>query len=215
MGKQQSQDKRFRQMDDFEQPTEPMSQVFLSPYFTPPYQTGIPVDQAGVPAPQFDVRPFPISGVAREDGLSRPTGTSPVYPVLPPVPGESRNGRPPGGAPPYIEPGNAKVTLPRRPRNSSFPVLVGLFFVVVELVLLLRLVFLLMGMTNNDGWVGIVNITSTVFLLPFLALSENVKIPLIYGTELYSGLLIAFALFAYGLLSRILVRFLKAVLNSR
>jgi hypothetical protein len=202
-------------MDDFEQPTEPMSQIFLSPNFTPTFQTGRPLDQKGVPAPQLDVRPFPKSGAAPMDGRNRLTGNSHVYPVLPPVPGESRNGRPPGGAPPYINPGKVKVSAPRQARNSSFPALVGLFFVAVELVLLLRLVFVLVGSTGYTGWVGVINTTSTVFLLPFLVLLENVKIPLIYGTELYSDLLIVFAIFVYGFLSRILVRFLKAVLNSR
>jgi len=92
---------------------------------------------------------------------------------------------------------------------------VGLFFVAVELFLLLRLVFLLTGSTDNTVWVGLVNTISTVFLLPFLLLLENVKIPLISGTELYTDLLIVFALFVYGLISRVLVRFLKALLNSR
>jgi hypothetical protein len=215
MSGQQSQEKRFEQMDDFEQPTEPMSQVFLSPFFVPTYQTGVPVDQKGVPAPQLDERPFPKSGIAPVDVFNRPLGTPPVYPVLPPAPYESRNGRPPGGAPPYIHPGKPEAFAPRQPRNSSFPVLVGLFFVAVELFLLLRLVFLLVGLTDNNGWVGLVNTISTVFLLPFMLLLENVKIPLLYGTELYSDLLIVFALFVYGLLSRVLVRFLKAVLNSR
>jgi hypothetical protein len=215
MRRQRSQDKRFEEMDDFDQPTEPMSQVFLSPYFAPTYQTGVPVDLNGVPAPQLEERPFPTYGVAPVDGFNRPPGTSPVYQVSPPDPLENGNGRSPGGAAPYVKPGKVKVSAPRQPRNSSFPVLVGLFFVAVELILLLRLVFVLVGLSDNTGWVGIVNITSTVFLLPFMALLENVKVPLINGTELYSNLLIVFALFVYGLLSRILVRFLKAVLNSR
>lgn len=215
MSGQRSQEKRFEKMDDFEQPTEPMSQVFLSPFFAPTHQTGVPVDQKGIPAPQLDERPFPKSGIAPIDVYNYPQGTPPVYPVLPPAPLESRNGRPPGGAQPHIDPGKAKTFAPRKPRNSSFPALVGLFFVAVELFLLLRLVFVLGGLTDSNGWVGLVNTISTVFLLPFMLLLENVKIPLLYGTELYSDLLIVFALFVYGLLSRVLVRFLRAVLNSR
>jgi hypothetical protein len=212
---QQSQENRFVQMDDFEQPTEPMSQVFLSPFSAPTYQAGAPVEQKGVPAPQLDERPFPKSGAAPVDVFNRPLGTPPVYPVLPPPPPESRNGRPHGGAPLYIHPDKPEAFAPRQPRRSSFPILVGLFFVAVELFLLLRLVFLLVGLTDNTIWVGLVNTISTVFLLPFLLLLENVKIPLLYGTELYFDLLIVFALFVYGLLSRVLVRFLKALLNSR
>ncbi|HET7640608.1 MAG TPA: hypothetical protein VFK47_17995 [Ktedonobacteraceae bacterium] len=208
---QRSQENRFEQMDDFEQPTEPMSQVFLTPFSAPTYQAGALVDQQGVPMPQLDERPFPKSGAAPVDVF----GTPPVYPVLPPAPPESSKGRPPGGAPPLILPGKPEAFAPRKPRRSSFPVLVGLFFVAVELFLLLRLVVQIIGLTDNSVWVGLVNTISTVFLLPFLLLLENVKIPLIYGTELYSELLIVFALFVYGLLSRVLVRFLKALLNSR
>jgi hypothetical protein len=214
MRKRRSQEKLFEQMDDFEQPTEPMSQVFQSPYFAPTYQTQVPLDQIGVPAPQLDVRPFPKSGAAPEDVFDHPL-TPTVYPVLPPAPHERRKGGPPGGVPPYIPPSKPEAFAPRQHRNSSFPVWVGLFFVAVELLLLLRLVFLLVGLTDNNGWIGLVNIISTVFLLPFLLLLENVRIPLLYGTELYPDLLIVFALFVYGLLSRVLVRFLKAMLNSR
>lgn len=212
---QRSQGHRFEQMDDFEQPTEPMSQVFLAPFSAPTYQAGTPVDRQGVPMPQLDERPFPQSGAAPVESFNRPLGTPAVYPVLPPAPPDSRKGRPPGGAPPLILPGKPEAFAPRKPRRSSFPILVGLFFVAVELLLLLRLVFQLTGLTDNSVWVGLVNTISTVFLLPFLLLLENVKIPLIYGTELYSDLLIVFALFVYGFLSRILVRFLKALLNSR
>ncbi|HEX9132526.1 MAG TPA: hypothetical protein VF844_09545 [Ktedonobacteraceae bacterium] len=212
---QRSQENRFEQMDDFEQPTEPMSQVFLSPFAAPTYQAGVPVDQQSVPTPQLDERPFPKSGTAPADVFNQPLGTPPGYPVLPSAPPESRKGRPPGGAPPLILPGKPEAFAPRKPRRSSFPIWVGLFFVAVELFLLLRLVVQLIGLTDNSVWVGLVNTISTVFLLPFLLLLENVKIPLIYGTELYSELLIVFALFVYGLLSRVLVRFLKALLNSR
>lgn len=212
---QRSQEHRFEHMDDFEQPTEPMSQVFLSPYSAPTYHARTPVDQQGVPTPQLDERPFPQSGAVPVEVFNRPLGTPPVYPVLPTAPPERHRGRPPGGAPPSILPGKSEAFAPRKPRRSSIPIWVGLFFVAVELFLLLRLVIQLTGLTDNSAWVGLVNTISTVFLLPFLLLLENVKIPLIYGTELYSNLLIVFALFVYGLLSRVLVRFLKALLNSR
>ena len=212
---QRSQEHRFEHMDDFEQPTEPMSRVFLSPYSAPTYQAGTPVDQQGVPTPQLDERPFPKSGAVPVEVFNRPLGAPPIYPVLPSAPPEHHRGRPAGGAPPTILPGKSEAFAPRKPRRSSFPIWVGLFFVAVELILLLRLVIQLTGLTDNSAWVGLVNTISTVFLLPFLLLLQNVKIPLIYGTELYSNLLIVFALFVYGLLSRVLVRFLKALLNSR
>ena len=99
--------------------------------------------------------------------------------------------------------------------ENSFLALVGLFFLGVELVLLLRLLFLLFGAQTSNVWVAFVYTVSTFFLLPFFLLLENVKIPLLNGTELYSDLLIVCAIFVYGLLSRILVRLLKALLNLR
>ncbi len=215
MSGQQPQEKRFECMDDFEQPTEPMSQVFLSPFSAPTYQTGASIDQKGIPAPQLDERPFPKSGAPPVDVFSQPPATPPVYPVLPPASPESRNGRPPGGALPYKHPGKLEAMVRRQPRRSIFPEMVGLFFLAVELLLLLRLVFLLFGVSASNVWVALVYTISTFFLLPFSLLLENVKIPLLSGTELYSDLLIVFALFVYGLLSRILVRFFKALLNSR
>jgi hypothetical protein len=204
MSGQQPQENRFEHMNEFEQPTEPMSQVFLSPFFAPTYQSGVPSDQKGVPAPQLDERPFPKSAIAPVDVFNYPADSLERYDV----------GRP-RGTKQHLNPGKDKAFAPRQPGNSSFPIVVGMFFVTVELFLLLRLVFVLVGLTDTNGWVGLVNTISTVFLLPFWLLLQNVKVPLISGTELYSDLLIVFALFAYGLLSRVLVRFLKAVLNSR
>ena len=191
-----------------------MAQVFLPPYAAPTFQTGASIEQNAIPAPQLDERPFPKSG-ANPVEESRSPATPPAYQVLPPVPPESRNSRPPGGAPPYLHPGKSDAFVRRQPRRSSFPALVGLFFLAVELLLLLRLLFLLFGAPTSNVWVAFVYTVSTFFLLPFLLLLENVKIPLLNGTELYSDLLIVCAIFVYGLLSRILVRCFKALLKSR
>jgi hypothetical protein len=82
-------------------------------------------------------------------------------------------------------------------------------------LLLLRLLFSLFGAPTSNMWVGFVYTVSTIFLLPFFLLLQNVRIPLINGTELYSDLLIVCAIFVYGVISRILVRFFKALLNAR
>jgi hypothetical protein len=201
-------------MSEFDEPTEPMSQVFLPPYLAPTFQTGTPNDRNIIPAPQMDERPFPKSGVNPIE-VSRTPATPPMYPVLPPAHPESRNSRPPGGAPPYAHPGKPDAFVRRQPRRNSFPALVGMFFLTVELLLLLRLLFFLFGAPSSNVWVAFVYTVSTFFLLPFFFLLENVKIPLLSGTELYSDLLIICAILLYGLLSRILVRFFKALLNSR
>jgi hypothetical protein len=201
-------------MHDFEKPTEPMSHVFLPPYSAPTFQTGALTDRRDVPAPQLDERPFPKSG-AHPVEISRSPATPPMYQVLPPTSPESHNSRPPGGVTPYEHPGKPDAFVRHHTRRNSFPALVGLFFLVVELVLLLRLLFLLFGAQTSNVWVAFVYTVSTFFLLPFFLLLENVKIPLLNGTELYSDLLIVCAIFVYGLLSRILVRLFKALLNSR
>lgn len=210
MQKQQPQDKRFEQMSDYEQPTEPMSQVILSPYSSTIPESSI--DEKDIPAPQLDERPFPKQSANPVDAFHRLPAPPPRYPVLPPAPVESLNGRPPGGVLPGIPPLVPDKAAPRKPHRSSFPVFVGFFFVIVEILLLLRLLFLLSGTSGSNVWVGLVNTLSGIFVLPFRLLLENVKIPLLYGSELYNDLLIVFALLMYVILSRILVRFLKAVL---
>ncbi len=210
MQKQQPQDKRFEQMSDYEQPTEPMSQVILSPYSSTIPESSI--DEKDIPAPQLDERPFPKQSANPVDAFHRLPASPPMYPVLPPAPVESLNGRPPGGVLPGIPPRVPDKAAPRKPHRSSFPVFVGFFFVIVEILLLLRLLFLLSGTSGSNVWVGLVNTLSGIFVLPFRLLLENVKIPLLYGSELYNDLLIVFALLMYVILSRILVRFLKAVL---
>jgi hypothetical protein len=211
MHKQQPQDNRFEQMSDYEQPTEPMSQVILSPYSSTIPGSEFSIDEKDVPAPQLDERPFPKQGANPVDAFHPLPATPYMYPVLPAAPAEGLNGRPPGGALPGMPDKSAR----RQPHRSSFPVFVRLFFVVVEIVLLLRLLFLLSGTSDSNVWIGLINTLSGIFVLPFRLLLENVKIPLLYGSELYNYLLIVFALLMYAVLSRILVRFLKAVLYSR
>ncbi len=191
-----------------------MSQVFLPPYSAPTFQTGISTDRNAIPAPQLDEVPFPKSGTHPVD-VSGLSAIPPMYPILPPATPESRNGRSPGVAPPHVYTGKPDAFVPRQTRRSSFPALVGLFFLAVEFLLLLRLLLSLFGAPISNVWVAFVYTVSTFFLLPFSLLLENVKIPLLNGTEFYSDLLIVCAIFIYGFLSRILVRFFKALLNSR
>ncbi len=211
MHKQQPQDNRFEQMNDYEQPTEPMSQVILSPHSSTIPVPEPSIDEKDLPAPRLDERPFPKQSAHPVDAFQGPPAPR-MYPVLPPVPAQGFNGRPPGGALPGIPPRVADKPAPRKPHRSSFPVFVGFFFVIVEILLLLRLLFLLSGTQDSNVWVGLVNTLSGIFVLPFRMLLENVKIPLLYGSQLYNDLLIVFALLMYVILSRILVRFLKAVL---
>ncbi len=201
-------------MHDFEEPTEPISQIFLPAYKASTFQTGISPDWNAIPAPQLDEVPFPKS---RTNPIER-SGMSeipPIYPILHPSIPDSPYAGSPGIAPPDVYTGKPDTLIQHQTRKSSFPTLMGLFFLAVEFLLLLRLVFSLFGAPISNIWVGFVYTVSTFFLLPFFLLLQNVKIPLINGTEFYSDLLIVCAIFVYGVISRILVRIFKALLNGR
>ena len=208
----------FGEMDDHDSPTEPMSQVFLSPLSsTIPFSNGVngalpnrgafptpaPYEQ---PFPQQDIPDYPQPGTFSE---------AQVYPVLPPI---STNGnyRPAGGAAP-ISSGNGSPTRskPTRPHRSTLPLWIGVFLVAVQLLLLVRFVFQLIGYSNSSFWVSLMYSVSSVFVFPFRALLYSLTSSLTIGTDLLDLLAILFAILMYGLLSRILVRFLKALLHSR
>ncbi len=159
-------------MHDFEEPTEPMSQVFLPPYSAPTFQTGISTEPYAIPTPELDEVPFPKSRANPVD-VSGLSAIPPMYPILQPATPEGRNGRPSGVAPP-MHTGKPDALVQPQTRRSSFPALVGLFFLAVEFLLLVRLLFFLFG----------------------------------------APISIVCAIFVYGFLSRILVRFFKALLNS-
>jgi hypothetical protein len=205
--------KRVVKMHDFEEPTEPMSRVFLPPYSMPTFQTDISTDQNAIPAPQLDEVPFPKSGMNPVD-ISGMSAIPPIYPILLPATPVSNYGGSSGVTSPDVNAVKPEAHLKRKTRRSWFPSLVGLLGLVVEFLLLLRLVISLFGTPISHVWVGFVYTVSTFFLLPFFLLLENVKIPLINGTEFYSDLIIVCAIFVYGFISRILVRFLKVLLNE-
>ncbi|HEX6483665.1 MAG TPA: hypothetical protein VF043_32875 [Ktedonobacteraceae bacterium] len=215
MGRKQPQDKRFEEFDEHNQPTEPMSQVILTPFSSPIHGPG----GSTVPVAQPDERAFPPPGGHGflAPGSRNRSRISPAYPFLPTTPGYGYNGRPPGGAYPEqpADIGQSAKKRRTKPRRSSFPALVGLFFVLVQLLLLVRVVLQLLGQPGSIVWVGLVYNISSVFVSPLRLLLRNVHVPLIAGTDLYNYLLFLFAILLYGLISRILVRILKALLNSR
>ena len=149
---------------------------------------------------------------------------SPVYPVLPPLPASAKNKKwrqPAGGAPhvPYISsvppvspyypvtPPNPVQKTRTKPR--VFPSLVGLFFVAVQLLLLVRFILKFIGLGDNVSWVVIVYSVSNIFVLPFRFIIQNITLPIPSSIELYTLL----AILIYGVLARILVPILKAMLR--
>jgi hypothetical protein len=201
MRKQQSQDNFLGEQDEHNQPTEPM------PCIVPPSSspTASPADAVHIPVPQPYERPFPN---AFPGSVKRPPENL-AYPYLPPASGVREQDRPPGGAIP-TSPGGSFQS---RPRRSPLPILVGIFFIAVQLLLFARLVLKIIDKPGNVAWVDIIYNTSNVFILPFQLLLQNIALPRIITStvEVYTLL----AILAYWLLSRILVRLLKALLYSR
>ena len=90
-------------------------------------------------------------------------------------------------------------------RRSPVPALVGLFFVIVQLVLIARFVLKIVNPPQTSAWIDIIYVLSSLFLLPALALMQQVKLPFTVGIELYT----LPAILLYGVFSRILVKILR------
>lgn len=191
------QKKGVEPVDEHNQPTEPIDFAIspVSPYA--PTATGD--SPATIPVPN---RPFSQQPMPPQAPLIG------AYPYLPPTPtrqggydGYAGNAPiPPGGS----APANTK-------RRRVFPVLVGLCFVAIQLVLLARFVLTIATQWNDIAWVSIFYSVTALLIWPVQALLQQFSMPLAASVEISTLL----AILAYGLLSRILVRCLKLILRSR
>ena len=201
---QQSQYNAFEGVDEHNQPTEPMMPVFLPPSATVAGGTPTNADDVlSLPAPQPHERPFPYQAISNNATPHR--SQQPAGPVI------NNGGRQsPGDVPPAqpIAAGNPVQTTGPSPRRSSWPLSVGLFFVTVQLLLLVRFVLKLFALAESTAWIGLIYTISGIFVLPFRLLLQNI-LPFSQVLEIYTLL----AILVYGLLSRLLVRLLKAVLR--
>jgi len=165
-------------------------------------------------APTEPLNSFPL--YSRSAGNS--SGEPSAYPFLPPLPASAKNKKerqPAGGAQPAfpvfpdypITP--PKPVKQKRAKPSAIPLLVGIFFVTVQLLLLIRFFLKLIEPRSNDSWVALLYTVSNIFALPFHLMLQNFPLPIPPSLELYTLL----AILVYGLLSRILVRILKAILR--
>jgi hypothetical protein len=100
-----------------------------------------------------------------------------------------------------------------RKRRSPFPTLVGLCFVLVQVVLLARALCLLFSVQATSVWLALLFAASDLFVEPLRLLVAKLNITLLAGTQTLTILEFLVAALAYGILSRILVRMLKALLN--
>ncbi len=194
MRRQQPQDSSFEEIDEHDQPTEPLMPVVIAPFA--PTQVNGSTQPPAYPYPYLP--PAPVKK-KKHDG-QRPAGgaaasplppTSSAYPVYPVLP--------------------ARPAKEAQPRQSPLPALVGVFFVGVQLLLLVRFMLKLLSVSGNAKWLSLVYDVSDFFVLPFRLLLQNTALSLSVSVEVYTLL----AILVYGLFSRILVRFLKALLNSR
>lgn len=205
MGRQRSQNTPFK-LGDYNEPTEPVERITLPPYVNPTYgASSFSPDALTVPAPQPDARPVPQDTVP---AYLYPYHQQPaVYPVLPDAPLKGYRGSPPGGATRYPQP-------LRRRRRSVIPGLVGLFLLLVQLALLARVVCVLLGVQNTSPWLALLFAASDLFVQPVRLLAANINLSFLASApQLLTVLELLVAILAYGILSRLLVRLLKALLN--
>jgi hypothetical protein len=209
---QQFQKNDAEEIDEHNQPTEPMPRFVLSPS-SPTIPNEEPLlEDPTIPMPVPSEQPFPQQQVSNVPPSPPAYNPAPApYPYLPPAPAISVGDRLAGGTVPG-QPGKTRGSVKTTQiRRSRIPLLVGLLFVAVQLVLLMRVVLNLINLTAGSGWVDSIYIVSGIFVMPFRQLFMNVNLPIPISMQVYTLL----AILVYGLLSRILVRFLKMLLNSR
>ncbi|GAC1385858.1 MAG: hypothetical protein NVSMB33_15170 [Ktedonobacteraceae bacterium] len=204
MSWQGSQGEFFEESGEHNSPTEPLMPVIFSPSSTT-------IEDKALPVPIPHERPFPVQQPA-ESPLFPYRATPPAtYPVLPPVSANTQGNKRPAGGGAFGGPNTSAQAMPAQPARSSLPLFVGVFFVAVQLLLLLRFALKLITLNGDLPWVGIIYAISGIFVLPFRLLLQALAVPLPTAFEIYTLL----AIMMYGLLSRMLVRFLKALLHSR
>lgn len=93
----------------------------------------------------------------------------------------------------------------------AFPILVGLCFVSLQFLLLSRFVLKLFEVTTNQGLAGGIYGISDLFVLPFALFWQQIPLNIPAQIEVYTLI----AVLGYGIISRIVVRFLKLILIPR
>ncbi len=187
------------QIDEHDEPTEPMRHADVAAFVPTIPNTVLPSDEEDVPSPKSATHPFPHQYV-------QPVSPSPVYPVLP--------------AKPIDSPQNSVSVQPvvanhssqqKKVRRKIIPLAVGMCFVAIQMLLLFRFLLKVLNVSSDNIWVGAVYEVSNVFVLPFRVLFLQLAIPQFFTVELYTLL----AILVYGLVSRIVVHMLKVLFKTR
>ncbi len=195
------------EIDQHDEPTEPMRRADVDAFIASPID---------VPSPKSSTHPFPHQYVQQPLVIpKRPTYSPPAnvgssYPVLPPRPTVQGGQRPAGSMPSQEEP-LAAPKAGQNARRKFVPISVGVCFVAIQLLLLVRFVLKLVQSSPDNSWVVVLYDISNVFVLPFRLLFLQYSVPLFGTLEVYTLLAILF----YGVVSRIVVRILKLLLKTR
>lgn len=185
MKRQRPQENYFDQIDEHDQPTDPMLPVVIAP-FAPTQANGNPRSSA---YPYLPPAPSKKNGSYNAAPGGTPANAmNPAYPILPARPAQQA-----------------------QPKVSPVPALIGFLFVLLQVLLLARFLLKLLNVSGSTLPVSVIYTISGLFVFPFRLLLQSVAITLPVSVEVYTLL----AILVYGLFSRILVRFLKALLHSR
>ena len=106
-------------------------------------------------------------------------------------------------------------TTPAQPRYSYVPGFVGVCFVTVQVLLLVRVILLLFAIGDNALWARVLLTAGGVFAFPIRLLLDRIQVVSQFGPQGIDYLAPLLAILCYGVMARFLVRFLKAFLNSR
>jgi hypothetical protein len=197
------------EIDEHDEPTEPMRRADVDAFIA--FSGDIEI-----PSPKSSTHPFPHQYVQQplvipsSPAYLPPTNVGSSYPVLPPRPTMQGGQRPAGGMPSQEE----SLPAPKVGQNARrkfVPVSVGMCFVAIQIVLLVRFVLKLLQSSPDNSWVGVLYDISNVFVLPFRLLFLQYSVPLFGTLEVYTLL----AILVYGVVSRIVVRSLKLLLKTR
>jgi hypothetical protein len=120
----------------------------------------------------------------------------------------------PSSAVPAQQDGQHATSRPAPPQRSMIPTVVGVCFVVIQVLLLVRVLLLLFTIGSNTAWARILLTPGGAFAFPMRLLLEHIQVVAQLGAGVIMYLAPLLSILIYGLISRFLVRFLKALLNA-
>ena len=193
------------QIDEHDEPTEPMRRADIAAFVPTIPNTVLPSDEEEVPSPKSATHPFPsqyVQPASSPQGdfqhLPASPSSHPILPAKPTLPYEN--------SPVATNRSSQQKTV----RGRMVPLAVGMCFVALQMLLLLRFLLKVLNVPSDSIWVGAVYGVSNVFVLPFHALFLQLAIPQLFTVELYTLL----AILVYGIVSRIVVHMLKVLFKT-